>query len=52
MRHNTNDETFGLHVVSLAGSTPLLAPMTDAVVSGKQSQGASRGDTSPISEML
>lgn len=38
------------YVVSLAGSTPLLAPITGAIVSGKQSQGDSNDVTSPVSE--
>jgi len=39
-----------VYVVSLPGSIPLLAPTTGAMVSGKQSQGASFGDKSPVSE--
>jgi len=39
-------------VVSFAGSMPLFCPITGAMVSGKQSQGASIGDTSPVSDTM
>ena len=43
---------FVFQVVSFIGRIPLLAPITDALVSGKQSHGYSSEDTSPVSEIL
>jgi len=39
-------------VVNFIGRIPLLAPITEAFVSGKQSHGDSSEDTSPVSEIL